>query len=148
VLGDFRTVNKGSDVIARLRHAMGEIDFRVLSFTYEQRKAVYANADAYLCLSMSEGGSFSVSDAEATCLPLITTDVGNYLEYSESQVIPWQKRDDTAVVEGALERALSTPRGPSFFESWTFEKWRKAWRTLLEQVADVKHREPVLGTPK
>jgi glycosyl transferase family 1 len=146
VLGDFRTVNKGSDVIARLRADVGKIDFRVLSFTYEQRKEVYANADAYLCLSMSEGGSFSVSDAEATGLPLITTDVGNYLEYSESWVIPWQKRDDTAFVKGELERALSTARGPSFFESWTFEKWRKAWRTLLEQVSDVKHREPVLGT--
>jgi glycosyltransferase involved in cell wall biosynthesis len=148
VLGDFRTVNKGSDVIARLREAEGKIDFRVLSFTYEQRKEVYANADAYLCLSMSEGGSFSVSDAEATGLPLITTDVGNYLEYTESQVIPWQKPDDTAFVASAVERALSTPRGPSFFESWTFEKWRKAWRTLLEQVADVKRREPVLGTPR
>ena len=146
VLGDFRTVNKGSDVIARLREAVGKLDFRVLSFTYEQRKEVYANADAYLCLSMSEGGSFSVSDAEATGLPLITTDVGNYLEYSESQVIPWQTRDDTAFVASALERALSTPRGPSFFESWTFDRWRKSWRTLLEQVADVKHREPVLGT--
>jgi len=89
-----------------------------------------------------------VSDAEATGLPLVTTDVGNYLEYTESQVIPWQKRDDTGFVAQALERALSTPRGPSFFESWTFDKWRKSWRTLLEQVADVKQREPVLGTPR
>ena len=148
VLGDFRTVNKGSDVIERLRAAMPGIDFRLLACTYEQRKDVYGNADAYLCLSMSEGGSFSVSDAEATGLPLITTDVGNYLEYTESQVIPWQKRDDTAFVSSEVERALSSPRGPSFFDSWTFDKWRKAWRTLLEQVADVKHREPVLGTSR
>jgi len=148
VLGDFRTVNKGSDVIARLKEAMPELDFRLLSCTYEQRKEVYGNADVYLCLSMSEGGSFSVSDAEATRLPLITTDVGNYLEYTASQVIPWQKRDDTRFLKSELDRALSTPRGPSFFESWTFDKWRKSWRTLLEQVADVKHREPVLGAPK
>ena len=145
VLGDFRTVNKGSDVIARLRDAAPNVDFRVLSFTYEQRKEVYSSADAYLCLSMSEGGSFSVSDAEATRLPLISTDVGNYLEYTESRIIPWQKRDDTAFVKAEVERALSTARGPSFFEAWTFERWRKSWRTLLEQVADVKHREPVLG---
>ncbi|HEY3253830.1 MAG TPA: hypothetical protein VGJ91_07775, partial [Polyangiaceae bacterium] len=122
------------------------VDFRLLACTYDQRKEVYGNADAYLCLSMSEGGSFSVSDAEATSLPLITTDVGNYLEYTASQVIPWQKRDDTEFVKTEVERALSTARGPSFFESWTFDKWRKAWRTLLEQVADVKGREPVLGT--
>ena len=146
VLGDFRTVNKGSDVIAKLRDALPAVDFRLLACTYEQRKEVYGNADAYLCLSMSEGGSFSVSDAEATTLPLITTDVGNYLEYTASQVIPWQKRDDTAFVVGEVERALSSARGPSFFENWTFDKWRKAWRTLLEQVSDVKHREPVLRT--
>ena len=146
VLGDFRTVNKGSDVIARLREAVPTVDFRLLACTYDQRKDVYGNADAYLCLSMSEGGSFSVSDAEATCLPLITTDVGNYLEYTASQVIAWQKRADIAFVAGEVDKALSTPRGASFFEHWTFDKWRKAWRTLLEQVADVKHREPVLGT--
>jgi len=145
VLGDFRTVNKGSDVIERLRSAMPEIEFKTLVCTYEQRKEIYGNVDAYLCLSMSEGGSFSVSDAEATTLPLVTTDVGNYLEYSASRVIPWQKRDNIAVVKQELERALSEPRGPSFFESWTFDKWRKAWRSLLERVADVKHREPLLG---
>lgn len=148
VLGDFRTVNKGSDVIDRLREAMPEVEFRTLVCTYEQRKEIYANVDAYLCLSMSEGGSFSVSDAEATCLPLVTTDVGNYLEYSESQVIPWQKRDDVDLVKNEVARALSRSRGASFFESWTFDKWRKAWRTLLERVADVKHREPVLGAPR
>jgi len=145
VLGDFRTVNKGSDVIDQLREAMPEVEFRTLVCTYEGRKDVYANVDAYLCLSMSEGGSFSVSDAEATGLPLVTTDVGNYLEYTESQVIPWQKRDDVELVKNEVARALSKSRGPSFFESWTFDKWRKSWRTLLEQVADVKHRDPVLG---
>ncbi len=146
VLGDFRTVNKGSDVIARLRDAVPNVEVRLLSFTYEQRKEVYAHADAYLCLSMSEGGSSRCRTPKPPRLPLITPDVGNYLEYGESQVIPWQTRDDTAFVARALERALSTPRGPSFFESWTFDKWRKTWRTLLEQVADVKQREPVLGT--
>lgn len=148
VLGDFRTVNKGSDVIERLRSAMPEIEFKTLVCTYEQRKEIYGNVDAYLCLSMSEGGSFSVSDAEATSLPLVTTDVGNYLEYSASRVIPWQKRDDIEVVKRELEQALSSPRGPSFFESWTFDKWRKAWQTLLERVADVKHRDPVLGAAR
>ena len=57
-------------------------------------------------------------------------------------------RDDTAFVADALERALALPRGPSFFDAWTFDEWRKAWRTLLAQVADVKHREPVLGTSR
>jgi len=148
VLGDFRTVNKGSDVIDRLRAAMPEVEFRTLVCTYEQRKEIYGSVDAYLCLSMSEGGSFSVSDAEATSLPLITTDVGNYLEYDQSQVIPWQKRDDLALLKHEVARALEQPRGPSFFDTWTFDKWRKSWRTLLERVASVKHRDPVLGNPR
>jgi hypothetical protein len=144
VLGDFRTFNKGSEVIAKLGAARPDLEFRDLKCTYEQRKEVYGAADAYLCLSLSEGGSFSVSDAEATALPLVTTDVGNYLEYSESYVIPWQKRDDVAFVLAELDRALSGPRGPSFFEAWTFDSWRAAWREKVEEVADGKPRDPLL----
>jgi hypothetical protein len=144
VLGDFRTFNKGSDVVAKLSAARPNIEFRDLKCTYETRKESYAAVDAYLCLSLSEGGSFSVSDAEATSLPLVTTDVGNYLEYSASYVIPWQKRADVGIVLAALDRALSEPRGPSFFEAWTFDKWRAAWRTTVEEVAAVKQREPLL----
>jgi len=144
VLGDFRTFNKGSEVVEKLRTMRPDLEFRELKCTYEQRKDVYGAADAYLCLSLSEGGSFSVSDAEATTLPLVTTDVGNYLEYTESFVIPWQKRDDVSLVLETLDRALAARRGPSFFEAWTLERWRAAWRTLLEEVADVKTREPLL----
>jgi hypothetical protein len=145
VLGDFRTFNKGSDVVAKLSVARPQLEFRDLRCTYERRKDVYGIADAYLCLSLSEGGSFSVSDAEATCLPLVMTDVGNYLEYTASRVISWQQRDDVALVAAELDAALAAPRAPSFFEEWTFEKWRRAWRTLVEEVADGKQREPLLG---
>ena len=120
--------------------------FRDLRCTYAERKSVYGMADAYLCLSLSEGGSFALSDAEATTLPVVMTDVGNFQEYSQSRVIPWQQRDDIALVKSAIDAALSTPRGPSFFETWTFEKWRRAWREQIEQVADVKQREPALAS--
>lgn len=148
VLGDFRTFNKGSEVVAKLSAACPNLEFRLLKCAYDERKAVYGAGDAYLCLSLSEGGSFAVSDAEATSLPLVTTDVGNYLEYTSSTVIPWQQRDDVAQVRSALERALSSPRGPSFFEDYTHDKWQRAWRTLLEEVADVRQREPLLGPSK
>ncbi|HEY4104137.1 MAG TPA: hypothetical protein VGM44_09605, partial [Polyangiaceae bacterium] len=91
VLGDFRTFNKGSEVVAKLSAARPTLEFRDLRCNYEQRMAVYAAADAYLCLSLSEGGSFAVSDAEATTLPLVMTDVGNHLEYEASYLIPWQR---------------------------------------------------------
>jgi hypothetical protein len=145
ILGDFRTFNKGSRVIEKLRNACPNLEFRLLQCSYEQRREVYGAADAYLCLSLSEGGSFAVSDAEATSLPLVTTDVGNYLEYDASYVLPWQQRDEVGLVARTLERALSTARGPSFFESYTQESWQRAWRTLLEEVADVRRCEPMLG---
>lgn len=144
VLGDFRTFNKGSAVIAKLSVARPNLEFRDLRCSYEQRKGVYGIADAFLSLSLSEGGSFAVSDAEATSLPLVMTDVGNFLEYSESRVIPWQSRDDVVRVLAELDTALASPRGPSFFESWTFEKWRQAWREQVALVADSKSREPLL----
>jgi hypothetical protein len=144
VLGDFRTVNKGSEIVAKLREARPNFEFRDLRCTYQQRKEVYENADAFLSLSLSEGGSFSVSDAEATTLPLVMTDVGNYLEYGASRVIPWQRRDDVALIVGELEQALSVPRGPSFFEEWTFETWRRAWRTRIEEVAGSARCAPLL----
>ncbi len=145
VLGDFRTFNKGSAVVEKLSVARPSLEFRDLRCTYEQRKDVYGIADAFLSLSLSEGGSFAVSDAEATGLPLVMTDVGNYLEYTGSHVIPWQQRDDVAAVSAALDSVLASARGPSFFEEYTFETWRRAWRTQIEAVADVKQREPLLA---
>jgi hypothetical protein len=144
VLGDFRTLNKGSQAVTGLRALAPQIEFRPLKCSYQTRKAAYADADAYLCLSLSEGGSFAVSDAEAARLPLITTDVGNYLEYSSSRVLPWQKRDDAAFVVREVEQALASPRGPSFFDVWTFEKWRDAWRELVTEVASTKERAALL----
>ena len=144
VLGDFRTLNKGSQAVPQLRELGPQIEFRPLKCTYQTRKAAYAEADAYLCLSLSEGGSFAVSDAEAASLPLITTDVGNYIEYASSRVVPWQKRDDAAFMLQEVEQALKSPRGPSFFDSWTFEKWRNAWQQLVTEVASSPAREPLL----
>jgi hypothetical protein len=146
VLGDFRTPNKGDQAVVALRELAPHIEFRPLKCTYQTRRAAYAEVDAYLCLSLSEGGSFAVSDAEAARLPLITTDVGNYLEYAASYVLPWQRRDDAAFVIEQVEQALAKPRGPSFFDDWTFEKWRDGWRSLVSEVADTKERAPLLSS--
>ncbi|HEY3254622.1 MAG TPA: hypothetical protein VGJ91_11765 [Polyangiaceae bacterium] len=140
VLGDWRSINKGSGIVPRMRELAPHLELRQLKCTYQTRAARYAEVDAYLCLSLSEGGGFSVSDAEAARLPLVTTDVGNYLEYASSRIVPWQERDDAPLVLREVEQALATPRGPSFFDDWTFEKWRKAWRDLVTEVASTKER--------
>jgi hypothetical protein len=136
VLGDWRGFNKGRPAIPGLQRRLPGVELRPLRCTYATRPAAYGDADAYLCLSLSEGGSYSVSDAEAAALPLVSTDVGNYLEYDACRVVPWRRRDDAELVGGEIERALAAPRGPSFFERWTFEKWREAWHALVRQVAD------------
>lgn len=145
VLGDFRTFNKGSRTVDALRTRVPGLEFRALKCTYQTRMAAYAEVDAYLCLSLSEGGSFAVSDAEAARLPLVTTDVGNYLEYGSSYVLSWQERDDVELVALRLEQALASERGPSFFEGWTFDQWQAGWRQLVEEVADTSERAPLLG---
>jgi hypothetical protein len=138
VLGDWRNFNKGSDVIPRLQEQLPTFEFRTLKCTYDTRVAAYHQADAYLCLSLSEGGSYSVSDAEASRLGLVTTDVGNHAEYRAGHVLPWAEREDAARVAGALRAAVEQPRAEAFFDAWTFERWQSAWQLLLTEVADTR----------
>jgi glycosyltransferase involved in cell wall biosynthesis len=138
ILGDWRTFNKGSGVIDALRAARPDLEFRPLRCEHDERPAFYGVADAYLCLSLSEGGAYSVADAEATSLPLVTTDVGNVFEYTSSIVIPWQQRDDVATVSAALDKALALERSAdsSFYAAYDLKTWTAGWRDLLQTVAD------------
>jgi hypothetical protein len=134
VLGDFRTWNKGRDVLPRLAARLPDIELRPLVCTYATRHLAYAHADGYLGLSVSEGGSYALCDAEAASLPIVMTDVGNCLEFTAATKIAWDARDDIDTVARAVERALSEPRGPSFYAEFSFERWRSAWQKLLVDV--------------
>jgi glycosyltransferase involved in cell wall biosynthesis len=134
VLGDFRTWNKGREALPRLAARLPQLDFRPLVCTYETRHEAYARADAYLSLSVSEGGSYAVCDAEVAALPIVMTDVGNCQEFTAANVIPWRARDDVERVALAVERALAVPRGPSFYAQFGFERWRGAWQELVARV--------------
>ena len=134
VLGDFRTWNKGRDVLPRLAACVPDVDLRPLACTYDTRHLAYARADAYLGLSVSEGGSYALCDAEVARLPIVMTDVGNCREFTSATLIRWDNRDDVEQVAASLERALREPRGPSFYERFTFEVWRDSWHALVEQV--------------
>jgi hypothetical protein len=144
ILGDFRNFNKGREAVRALGAALPEFEFRALDCTYETRAQAYASADAYLCLSLSEGGSWSLADAEAARLAIVTTNVGNCFEFTQAVVIDYRERDNPATVRDALRRALAAPRESSFFDSWTFDRWTAAWRNLVEEVAAVRWQPPVL----
>lgn len=129
IIGDWRNFNKGDQTVAKLKTMMPEFEFRQLDFTYETREAFYADADLYLCLSLSEGGSYSVADAEAASIPIATTDVGNHHEFADA-VFAWTQRDDVRVVKNAIDKAMTSSR-TNFFESWTKQEAEKSWSALV-----------------
>lgn len=133
VLGDWRDFNKGRVTIERLRVELPGFEFRPLKCTYADRGNAYRAADAWLCLSLSEGGSYAMSDAEAAGLPIVSTDVGNYLEY-EPHLLAWTQRDDPDLVGRLLDRALARARTRTFFDGYPFERWAARWRALVDSV--------------
>jgi hypothetical protein len=134
IIGDWRDYNKGAAMWRRLKMACPQWDFVPLSFRDDQEKCrQYGEASLYLCLSLSEGGSYSMCDAESASLPIVTTDVGNYMEFSDCAVIRWQDRDNVDLVAKVIETKLEAGRvRPSFYQDYTFETWREKWEAALQ----------------
>lgn len=151
VIGDWRDFNKGADVIRRVAGKLKAVEFRKLNFppTKEAREKFYLDADAYLCLSLSEGAPYAVADAEACGLRVITTDVGLVHELKGATVIPWGKRDDPDVVIYAVKKALSAERRqPSFYASQGLDKWTSEWRRAVSEFWDPSTIEVSSGIPE
>lgn len=136
IIGDWRDNNKGVNAWRKLAEKCDKYEFRPLNFTDDAgRKKQYGEASLYLCLSLSEGGAHAVCDAEAAELPIVTTDVGNYISFPDCEVIRWQDRDNTDLVIAAIEKKLKIGRKiPSYYATYTFETYRGLWRTLLESL--------------
>jgi len=133
IIGDWRDNNKGYSTWPKLAAACPDFEFKPLLFRDGAgRRAQYGGASLYLCLSLSEGGSYSVCDAEAAELPIVSTDVGNYREFSDAEVIRWQDRDDVALVIDAVRRKVAAGRKkPSYYASFTFSDWSSLWREAI-----------------
>jgi hypothetical protein len=134
LLGDFRDWNKGKKLLPLLAAELQEIELRALQCTYDTRMQAYRAADGYLSLSVSEGGSYALCDAEAAGMPLVMTDVGNCDEFTQALKIPWQRREDLPLVAATIRRALSEARGPSFYAGYGFDTWAGAWRRMVDEV--------------
>ena len=131
IIGDWRDWNKGSEAWKKIAAAApAGWEFKPLRFrTPEEKMPQYSQASAYLCLSVSEGGSYSMCDAEAMGLPIATTDVGNYREFGDSSVISWRDRDNPERVIPALKEAIAMGRRKTtWYDSCAFEDWARAWR--------------------
>lgn len=136
IIGDWRDNNKGAGIWRKLAERCPQWQFSPLDFrTDEGRRQQYGTADLYLCLSLSEGGSYSMCDAEAASLPIVSTDVGNYMEFDDCEVIRWQDRDNLDLVAAAIDRKLHQGRRkPSFYKAYTFPLWQCLWRETVGRL--------------
>ena len=134
IIGDWRDNNKGSNTWRKIAAACPQWEFQPLSFRDDAgRRKQYGEASLYLCLSLSEGGSYAMCDAEAASLPVVSTDVGNYLEFDDCEVISWKDRDNVELVSAAIERKLKAGRNQrSFYNGYSFEMWAELWRAVVQ----------------
>lgn len=133
ILGDWRGYNKGEEVAKVLIDKLPHLEFVQLKYDAADagaRDRCYQQADAYLCLSLSEGAPYSVADAEARYLPIITTKVGNCFEFNNIHLIDDLENWDA--VGAVILKALSEPVKPSFYDEWSFGKWRTAWQDAID----------------
>ncbi len=131
VIGDWRTENKGSAIWPILARAIPKFEFRVLEYdpdSEEARHRAYQSADVYLCLSLSEGCPYSVLDAEAARIPIVTTLTGCALDVPACIL---QDRNDVEEIRRCLDAALDFSPRPRLY---TFEMWAGAWRQVLGKI--------------
>lgn len=134
IIGDWRNLNKGVSIWRELAARCPQWDFQPLNFRDDDgRRQQYGEASLYLCLSASEGGSYAMCDAEAAGLPIVTTDVGNYREFFDCEVISWLNRYRIDAVAAAITRKLRAGRkSTSVYDNYTFDDWKQAWERVIQ----------------
>jgi hypothetical protein len=135
---------KGAGAIHGLIALAGdEFDFRLLNAAPEEVPAAMRTADMFLCLSVSEGCPYVVSEALASGLVVVTTDVGLYWrDYGPPGCrIRWQDRSDVKLVANAVReawKARHTLNGRNWALRWlNLPQFGKAW---IEAVAEAAKR--------
>lgn len=134
VIGDWRDSNKGAHVWQKVAALLPECDFRPCSFTTgQERIAFYQQADLYLCLSLSEGGSYSMCDAEAAGLEIVSTQVGNCAEFGAHPLSLLHVREKPEAIAQTIRHALAKGSGHrrGYFDKHGFEEWATSWRSVV-----------------
>jgi hypothetical protein len=148
VIGDWRDENKGSRIVELLRKKATDIEFRQLSFKPGSQEAFYLEADLFLCLSVSEGFSYAVADADACGLPIVMTNVGLAGDFPDVEIIDWEERQNVDLVLEAVRRKLKDGRKePSFFKDFTFEHWSSLWKKFVGEKKEIVEHKPAPATP-
>lgn len=144
VVGDWRSQSKGHDIIDTLRSKVKDFIFSQLVCDKYVKNIGYEDKNIYLCLSVSEGNSYSMMDAIACGLPVLSTDVGLfYGDYDKrlGEVISWKDRNNFSLIREKLEYIYENydaydPIG-WLNETIPFNIWKNRWRNLIEVIANV-----------
>jgi hypothetical protein len=59
----------------------------------------------------------------------VTTNVGNYREFTDSYVVNWEDRANYGRIYRAIRAALEKGRRQeTFYSNFSFEKWANTWK--------------------
>ena len=110
--------------------------------------AFYADLDAYVCASSSEGSNNSILEAAATSLPIITTDVGTvgeFLQHDVSALIVDRSAEAFAAAvrrlrdDVPLRHRLGNAAATVVHAEWTWAVRAAAYQTFFDHA--LTHRE-------
>jgi hypothetical protein len=147
ILGDWSTVNKGSEIIPKLKELLStEFEFVQLKTPHTQnieqhRKNIenfYKSCQMYFQISTSEGSSFASEDGLAYGLLTIASNVGQFYETPNhvASTFDWQKRNDIAFLADKIRTTWKNRENYNPVE-WMREHldWDK-WVSTLQNIID------------
>lgn len=141
IIGDWRDNNKGLLIIDKLRNSLTQYEFKQIKCSFFDKEKEYRNADAYLCLSLSEGNSYSMLDALHYNIPVISTNVGLFAnDYQQNYGIKinYLERENIEIIKFSIEsiilnKKLFSPRN-KIIEIMSFDNWAIEWNNIIKEV--------------
>ena len=151
VLGNFKDVNKGKNLIPQLKANINDFEFNQLSINiinnniedFNKRKLeLYLNHDIFLQISNSEGNSYATLDALASGLVVVSSNVGLFYKDVPDNCfvkLDWEKNGDVKYVEEKLKYAwdnreqLSKNARKWYLDNCRFNLWRLKMKKILNK---------------
>jgi len=143
IVGDWRNESKGRYIAEKLKNQNTMFTFDQLSCGQYEKTSGYINHNIYLCLSVHEGNSYSMMDAIACGLPVLSTNVGLFHgDYASilGESIPWQERDNIDLI---LDKLMYMYHGYERYnpKKWLkdtipFDSWILQWQNLVKEISN------------
>jgi len=117
ILGNWKDINKGSEIIKNLKTTMNDFIFEDLNVHLNQfgiddfnkrKQEIYINSDIFLQLSLCEGFSYSALDALLCGIPVISSNVGLFYNDIPEDCfvkINWERNNDIDYIKDKIKYA-------------------------------------------